>query len=112
MRVLGYLFSINCAGRDTIFRRHRRGRMMPEKKHLGQATPLSLLQRARANDQQAWDRLTALYRPLVLFWCRQAHCPAAEAEDVAQEVFAAVAAGLGGLRHDRPGDTFRGWLRA
>ena len=28
-----------------------------------------------------------------------------------QEVFAAVAAGLGGFRHDRPGDTFRGWLR-
>jgi len=77
----------------------------------GQTTSLSLLQRARANDQQAWARLTALYRPLVLFWCRQAHCPAAEVEDIAQEVFAAVAAGLGGFHHDRAGDTFRGWLR-
>jgi RNA polymerase sigma-70 factor (ECF subfamily) len=52
-----------------------------------------------------------LYRPLVQFWCRQAHCPAGEVEDVTQEVFAAVAAGLGGFRRDRPGDTFRGWLR-
>jgi RNA polymerase sigma-70 factor (ECF subfamily) len=77
----------------------------------GQPTPLSLLQRARANDQQAWGRLVALYRPLVLFWCRQARCPAKEIEDVAQEVFTAAAAGLGGFRHDRPGDTFRGWLR-
>jgi RNA polymerase sigma-70 factor, ECF subfamily len=76
----------------------------------GQVTPLSVLARARANDQQAWGRLTALYRPLVLFWCRQAHCPDAEVEDVAQEIFAAVAAGLPAFRHDRPGDSFRGWL--
>jgi RNA polymerase sigma-70 factor, ECF subfamily len=77
----------------------------------GQLTPLSLLERARANDQNAWRRLAALYRPLVLFWCRRANCPAAEAEDVAQEVFAGVAAGLSGFRRDRPGDSFRGWLR-
>jgi RNA polymerase sigma-70 factor, ECF subfamily len=76
-----------------------------------QLTPLSLLERARTNDQQAWSRLTALYRPLVLFWCRQAHCPAADLEDVAQEVFAGVAAGLSGFRRDRPSDSFRGWLR-
>ena len=84
---------------------------MTDDKQRGQVTPLSLLQRARANDQQAWSRLTALYRPLVQFWCRQAHCPAAEVEDIAQEVFAGVAAGLGSFHHDRAGDTFRGWLR-
>src|SRR5262245_10469449 len=84
---------------------------MAQEKRRAQATPLSLLQRARANDQQAWARLTALYRPLVQFWCRQAHCPAGEVEDVSQEVFAAAAAGLPAFRRDRPGDTFRGWLR-
>jgi RNA polymerase sigma-70 factor (ECF subfamily) len=77
----------------------------------GLATSLSLLQQARANDPQAWNRLAALYRPLVLFWCRQARCPEAEVEDVAQNVFAAVAAGLNEFHRDRPGDTFRGWLR-
>jgi RNA polymerase sigma-70 factor (ECF subfamily) len=30
---------------------------------------------------------------------------------VGQEVFTAVANGLGVFRHDRPGDSFRGWLR-
>ena len=30
---------------------------------------------------------------------------------MAQEVFAAAARGLDGFRRDRPGDTFRGWLR-
>ena len=84
---------------------------MTTEKQPGQTTPLSLLQRARANDQQAWTRLVALYRPLVLFWCRQARCPATEIEDVAQEVFAAAATGLADFHHDQPGDTFRGWLR-
>src|SRR5262245_24809370 len=92
-------------------RGHRRGDPMAGEQRPGQATSLSLLQRARANDQHAWARLTALYRPLVLFWCRQARCPNTEAEDVAQEVFAAVAVGLSAFRRDRPGDTFRGWLR-
>ena len=37
-----------------------------------QSTSLSLLERARRRDPQAWDRLLHLYRPLVLFWCRRA----------------------------------------
>jgi RNA polymerase sigma-70 factor, ECF subfamily len=85
--------------------------LMAGEKHSGEATSLSLLQRARANDPSAWSRLTSLYRPLVSFWCRQAHCPDGEVEDVIQEVFAAVAAGLVGFRRDRPGDSFRAWLR-
>src|SRR3954469_20967737 len=84
---------------------------MRDESQPGQLTSLSLLARARANDQDAWARLTSLYRPLVAFWCRRAHCPAEEVEDVTQEVFAAAAAGLAAFRRDRPGDSFRGWLR-
>jgi RNA polymerase sigma-70 factor (ECF subfamily) len=78
----------------------------------GQVTPLSLLQRARARDPEAWRRLVGLYQPLVLAWCSRAGVAGADAEDVAQEVFAAAAAALERFRRDRPGDTFRGWLRA
>ena len=78
----------------------------------GQATPLSLLERARARDEAAWGRLVALYRPLVLYWCGRGGVAPADAEDVAQEVFAATARDLAGFRNDRPGDSFRGWLRA
>jgi RNA polymerase sigma-70 factor (ECF subfamily) len=74
-------------------------------------TPLSLLERARANDPVAWQRLVELYRPLVLFWCKRGNVGAEDAEDVTQEVFLAAARGLPGFRRDRPGDTFRGWLR-
>jgi RNA polymerase sigma-70 factor (ECF subfamily) len=69
------------------------------------------LERARANDPAAWSRLSGLYRPLVLFWCGRGGLHAEDAEDVTQEVFTAAAAGLGRFHRDRPGDTFRGWLR-
>jgi RNA polymerase sigma-70 factor (ECF subfamily) len=78
------------------------------KNHPGAETPLSLLERARRHDPAAWERLVALYRPLVLFWCRRGGMQGADAEDIGQEVFAAAAAGLDHFHHDQPGDTFRG----
>jgi RNA polymerase sigma-70 factor (ECF subfamily) len=78
----------------------------------GPATPVTLLERVRAHDPEAWHRLVRLYRPLVLAWCTRGGVSASDAEDVAQEVFTAAAAALERFRHDRPGDTFRGWLRA
>lgn len=77
----------------------------------GQPTPLSLLERARAHDPEAWRRLVELYQPLVRFWCRRGGLEAADLEDVLQETFAAAAANLDQFHHDQPGDTFRGWLR-
>lgn len=71
---------------------------------------MTLLQRARDNDPEAWNRLVRLYAPLVEHWCRQAGIRDG-IEDVRQEVFRAVATGLVNFRRDRPGDTFRGWLR-
>jgi RNA polymerase sigma-70 factor (ECF subfamily) len=71
-----------------------------------------LLDRLRASDPAAWRRLVELYQPLVRFWCWRSGLRGLDAEDVTQEVFAAAAAGLEGFRRDRPGDTFRGWLRA
>ncbi len=75
------------------------------------ATSRSLLQRAQADDPEAWARLVTLYAPLVLYWCRRCRLPEEDARDVFQEVFQAVAAHLGGFRKARLGDTFRGWLR-
>jgi RNA polymerase sigma-70 factor (ECF subfamily) len=77
----------------------------------GAATPLSLLERARAHDSEAWRALLQLYRPLVHYWCGRGRVPDADVEDVGQEVFAAAAAGIERFHRDRPGDTFRGWLR-
>src|SRR5262249_43452512 len=85
--------------------------MNDDQKSCGQSTSVTLRDRARRREPQAWERLVELYRPLVLFWCGRAGLHGPDAEDVSQEVLAAAAAGLDGFRRDRPGDTFRGWLR-
>jgi DNA-directed RNA polymerase specialized sigma24 family protein len=83
-------------------------------KHMGDdtsSTSLSLLERARGSDVAAWGRLVGLYTPLVDRWCRQAGLQDADAADIRQEVFVAVARGLAAFRRKAKNDTFRGWLR-
>jgi RNA polymerase sigma-70 factor (ECF subfamily) len=75
------------------------------------STSRSLLARVHENDAAAWDRLVALYTPLVWHWCRKLALPKQDTADVFQEVFRSVAAHIRDFRRDRPGDTFRGWLR-
>src|SRR5712692_6949352 len=60
------------------------------------ATSPSLLDRARHNVPGAWERLVELYAPLVYHWCRRGGLGPEHVAD---------------FRRDRPGDTFRGWLR-
>lgn len=74
------------------------------------STSLSLLERIRNREDEAWRRLFHLYGPLVLHWCKRRDVIGQDAEDVLQEVFQAVSVGLDSFRRDRPGDTFRGWL--
>jgi RNA polymerase sigma-70 factor (ECF subfamily) len=74
-------------------------------------TSTSLLLRARACDASAWNRLVNLYTPLIYRWCRRAGLQAADAADVGQEVFRAVARKLSDFRRSQPGDSFRAWLR-
>ena len=75
------------------------------------STSTGLLTRAKGRDEDAWKRLVRLYSPLVYHWVRSAGLKDADAQDLLQEVFSAVAGGLERFRKDRPGDTFRGWLR-
>lgn len=77
----------------------------------GEQTPSTLLERVKVRDQVGWERLVRLYSPLVYRWCRRAGLQEADAADVGQEVFQAVARGIGDFHHDRAGDTFGGWLR-
>jgi RNA polymerase sigma-70 factor, ECF subfamily len=74
-------------------------------------TSSDLVSRVKRHDRDAWDRFVALYAPLIYVWCRRAGVAAAESADVTQEVFAKAFAGIEQFRHDREGDTLRGWLR-
>ena len=70
----------------------------------------SLLERLRAGETRAWERLAGLYGATVYVWCRRAGVSEADAPDVSQEVFSAVARHIADFRRERPGDSFRGWL--
>ncbi len=74
-------------------------------------TSTTLLERVKARDEQAWVRFVYLYTPLIYHWCRRAGLREQAAEDVGQEVFRAVSGAIANFRHDRQGDTLRGWLR-
>lgn len=71
----------------------------------------SFLSAIRANNTEAWKRLSHLYGPVVYRWCVRAGVTASDAEDVGQEVFLGVAVGLARFRRDSPQDSFVAWLR-
>ncbi len=74
-------------------------------------TSRDLLSLVRRRSGEGWREFVNLYGPLVYGWCRQAGVAPSDAADVTQEVFARVFAAIDDFRHDRPGDTLRGWLR-
>jgi RNA polymerase sigma-70 factor (ECF subfamily) len=76
------------------------------------STSRSLLMQLKDGEAAAWERLTALYAPLVYHWCRAMRLPEQDMPDIFQQVFGSVASHIEGFRKDRPGDTFRHWLRA
>ena len=76
-------------------------------------TSLSLLDRIReTSDAQSWDRLVALYAPLLKRWVLRYEVQDSDADDVVQDVLTVVTRDLPKFQHnERPG-AFRSWLRA
>jgi RNA polymerase sigma-70 factor (ECF subfamily) len=74
-------------------------------------TSISLLERLRQpSDQDAWRRFVHLYSPLLYYWARGVHLPAADAADLVQEVLLVVVEKMPEFVYD-PHRSFRGWLR-
>jgi len=74
-------------------------------------TSATLLDRLAGSPTEAdWRRLDGLYRPLLATWADRAGVPAADADDLVQEVLIAVVKQVGGFER-RGGGSFRGWLR-
>lgn len=73
-------------------------------------TSSSLVNRVKADEAGAWDRLVTLYAPLVYHWCRRWQLKDEDLADIFQEVFKALVVHIAGFRKKREGDTFRGWL--
>ncbi|MCS6849771.1 MAG: sigma-70 family RNA polymerase sigma factor [Gemmataceae bacterium] len=75
------------------------------------STSSSLLRRVQARDGESWCRLVRVYGPLVAHWLQRAAIQHADAEDVFQEIFRAVARSIGSFRQESSGGHFRAWLR-
>jgi len=83
----------------------------PQEAHTPPGTSLTLLQRLRDNQPDAWRTMVQLYTPLIAHWCARGGVRGADAEDVVQEVFRVAATSLDKFRREREGDSFRAWLR-
>jgi RNA polymerase sigma-70 factor (ECF subfamily) len=74
-------------------------------------TPISLLQRLRQpGEQEAWQRFTELYTPLLYYWTRRIGLQPQDAADLVQEVFALLVVKLPEFAYEQ-GKSFRSWLR-
>lgn len=74
-------------------------------------TSTNLLRQVKAGERAAWDQLLRLYAPLVAHWCKRVQLQAADAEEIAQEVFQTVYVKIAEFRRERAG-SFRKWLKA
>ncbi|MEO1529045.1 MAG: sigma-70 family RNA polymerase sigma factor, partial [Planctomycetota bacterium] len=75
-------------------------------------TSLSLLQQMRESPvQEAWDRLHALYEPLIRKWLVRYELQASDADDVAQEVLMAISQGVASFEHNGRQGAFRAWIK-
>lgn len=82
----------------------------PAEPSQGPTTSVTLLERAKSLDNQAWERLGDIYGPLVYRLCRLSGIQPNDAQDVVQDVFRALFRNISRFRRDRPGDSFRAWL--
>jgi RNA polymerase sigma-70 factor (ECF subfamily) len=76
-------------------------------------TSASLLKRlCTTPDDDSWQRMVALYTPLIRGWLRrQAQLHEEDAEDLVQEVLAVVIRKLPQFQHNQRKGAFRAWLR-
>ena len=75
-----------------------------------QITSLSLLDQLRASQNEAWERLYAIYEPLIRRWVFRDAVARLEAEDLIQDVMMSVRTGVLLFERRREG-SFRKWLR-
>jgi RNA polymerase sigma-70 factor (ECF subfamily) len=76
----------------------------------GTGTSTGLLQRVALRQADAWQKLVALYGPLVYRWCRRWGLQPKDAENVGQDVFVRVLQRLATFRPDGRPASFRRWL--
>src|SRR5215468_5215968 len=74
-------------------------------------TRQSLLFRAQTGEENAWQDLTRLYRPLIIGWLNRQGVPACDLDDLSQDILLSVVKHLPTFQHSGHRGAFRSWLR-
>ena len=79
---------------------------------MSETTSIALLGRLRGHTPagQDWSRFRTIYEPLIKAWADRISGPAADADDICQEVFLVLLKKLSTFDRQREG-SFRAWLR-
>ena len=77
-----------------------------------EATPLSLLEGMRNQDEAAWERLVEIWTPLILRYCLRRRFSADDADDITQNTLVRIYSGLPGFHRDGAGKKLRYWIMA
>ncbi|MDP1560853.1 MAG: sigma-70 family RNA polymerase sigma factor [Pirellulaceae bacterium] len=71
---------------------------------------MTLVNLVKSDDQNAWQTLFAMYSPLVRYWTRRAKIPQIDEDDVVQDVFRSVHAGISRFEKTEENGSFRAWI--
>ncbi|MEZ6141423.1 MAG: sigma-70 family RNA polymerase sigma factor [Zavarzinella sp.] len=74
------------------------------------ATSLTLIEKVRAADQNAWHRIVLIYSPLLFHWGQRARIESSSIQDIVQEVWQAVWKKIGSFERTTESGSFRAWL--
>lgn len=75
------------------------------------STKQSLLQAAREGEDEAWNRLFCIYKPLIHWWIVSNKISEHDADELAQDVLMIVLRKLQDFEHSGNVGAFRRWLR-
>ena len=70
-----------------------------------------LVQLASPENREAWEQFAAIYRPVIYRLARRRGMQDADAQDLAQQVLASVAAAIGRFEKSEENSRLRHWLR-
>lgn len=74
-------------------------------------TSIGLLERLRSGNDPDWNRFIDVYRPLLAQWLRRCDVMLDDAEDLLQEILAAVVKAIPEFQHNGHPGAFRRWLK-
>lgn len=77
---------------------------------MNSSTSISLLERIKSNDEEAWLEFSSCYINILEKWCKAWNIQSFDAQDVIQETLLAVMSGIKSFEHRGTG-SFRAWMK-